>query len=102
MRAMRPSAGFPTRRRARAPGAAALLVLLLFLSLGCTPRTVPAGPAPELWFYHSVNLAKKDAVPRIETVWRRAVAAGYTKVMLVDPKLARLGEQDADYMDNLR
>jgi hypothetical protein len=98
---MRPSAGPTLRRRARAPGAAALIALLLLLPGGCAPRTVPAASAPELWFYHSVNLSKKDAVPQIEAVWRRAAAAGYSKVMLVDPKLARLGEQDSDYMDNL-
>ena len=49
--------------------------------------------APEqLWLYYATNLQVKDAVEKIEPVWRRAAKAGYTHVLLVDAKFARLGD----------
>ncbi|MBI5169441.1 MAG: hypothetical protein HZA61_08140 [Candidatus Eisenbacteria bacterium] len=66
-------------------------------------RDATAAPAPrELWLYQGANLADTGALARIEPVWRRAAAAGYTHVVLVDPKFARLAAQDGAYFARVR
>ncbi len=67
----------------RRPAVAALALLLLTAPAG------GAGPPPELWFYDSVNLLPDANVDAVETLWRRAAAAGYTHVLLTDSKFAR-------------
>ena len=37
---------------------------------------------PELWFYYPVNLLPAENLPKLEAVFRRAAAAGYTQVFL--------------------
>jgi hypothetical protein len=56
-------------------------------------------PPRELWLYHATNLADDAEVRRLETIWRRAAAAGYSHVLLADPKFARLGDMDASYFE---
>jgi hypothetical protein len=51
-----------------------------------------ARPPEQLWLYYATNLQVKDAVEKLEPVWRRAAKAGYTHILLVDAKLARLGD----------
>ena len=67
-----------------------------------SPGTQAAPVARELWLYQGANLADSAALPRIEGVWRRAAAAGYTHVALVDPKFARLTAQDAAYFARVK
>ena len=78
-----------------------LLLTLLTVSL-----TVPCTAAPrrELWFYQATNLQVDRNVPEIEALWKRAAAAGYTRVLLADSKLAKLndlGGMEATYFRNL-
>ena len=73
------------------------LLSLLLLSFGTGEAERPR----DLWFYYSADLSRDDALTQLEPVWRRAAAAGYTKVMLVDSKLARLSEQNASYFATL-
>ncbi len=47
--------------------------------------------ARELWLYYPVNLQVDENVTKLEGIWRRAAAAGYTHVMLTDSKFSRLG-----------
>ena len=56
----------------------------------------------ELWFYQAVGLADPIAVAKIPALWRRAAAAGYTRVVLYDWRFERPGEQNADWLANVR
>lgn len=64
-----------------------LALLWVLLLLGA-----PAARAFELWLYCPTNLLVDDNVHELETLWRRAAAAGYTHVLLADSKLAKLGD----------
>lgn len=77
----------------------ALIVCLLVL-LGLTSARC-ASKQPELWFYYSVNLQVSENLVPLEKVFRRAVAAGYTRVYLTDYKFGRLREQPASYFQNV-
>ena len=57
--------------------------------------------ALEMWLYHPTNLLVDKNVDELETLWRRASAAGYTHVLLADSKFNRLGEMDARYFKNV-
>jgi hypothetical protein len=74
-----------------------LLLLFIFL-LGLV-----AGPlhAVEKWIYCPTNLLVDKNVGDLETLWRRAAAAGYTHILLADSKFNRLGEMDARYFRNV-
>ncbi len=67
-------------------------------------RARPAAHAAprELWLYQSLNLADDAVVATATPLWRRAAAAGYSRIVLVDPKFARLGEQGETYFAHLR
>ena len=69
--------------------------LLVLASLG--PFCAPAG---ELWLYVSDNLQVAERVTRIETLFGRAHAAGYTHVLLADSKFSRLGDVPEHYFRN--
>lgn len=89
------------KRFARVLSAAAVSALLLVAMLhGHAAKAAPA--ARELWLYQGANLADSASLPRIASVWRRAAAAGYTHVVLVDPKFARLAAQDPAYFARVR
>jgi hypothetical protein len=83
------------KRRLLVPTA---LIAAALCSCGRARATHPL----ELWFYDGVNLAENDAIKKIAPVWKRAAAAGYTKVMLADGKLARPGDLNDRYRDNAR
>jgi hypothetical protein len=58
----------------------------------------------ELWLYYPVNLQVAENVVKLESVWRRAAAAGYTHVLLTDSKFARLGDlgsKERFYFENV-
>jgi hypothetical protein len=69
----------------------------LALFLGFTAPT----QALEKWFYYSTNLLVDKNVDDLETIWRRAAAAGYSKVLLTDSKFSRLHELDPRYFKNV-
>src|SRR5437867_3523611 len=71
-------------------------MLLAFAVGSCDPA-----PPRELWFYDATSLADDAKLPRLESVWRRAKAAGYSRVVLADPKLARLSDMDQRYFSNV-
>lgn len=71
------------------------------VALSCASQARTRVPR-ELWLYQGANLADSVSVARAESVWRRASAAGCAKVVLVDPKFARLAEQDPAYFDRVR
>lgn len=74
----------------------AAVFIAVVVALSCAPQARTRAPR-ELWLYQGANLADSGSAARVESVWRRAAAAGYTKVVLVDPKFARLAEQDPPY-----
>ena len=72
---------------------------LFVASLNCRAET-----KRELWLYYPVNLQVAENVATLETVWRRAVTAGYTHVLLTDSKFARLGDlggMEKTYFNNV-
>ena len=62
---------------------------------------VSSARAIEKWFYNPVNLLVDKNVDGLETLWRRAAAAGYTHVLLSDSKFGRLSEMDPRYFKNV-
>jgi len=72
-----------------------LLCVLLFSPL------VRAEDPPQLWFYQSINLLPEENLDEIEPLWRRASAAGYTHVLLVDSKFGRLNEMGKAYFQHV-
>ena len=73
-----------------------MLLLLIIARVGS------AEPPAELWFYYPTNLLLAKNVDSLETVWRRAAAAGYSHVVLADSKFARLGTLPKEYFDHCR
>lgn len=69
--------------------------LLLALLLQAPPQD-----RPELWIYISTNLLVDANVDRFEELCRRASKAGYTRILLADSKLAKLGDMDKRYFRN--
>ncbi len=65
------------------------LSLALFLLASLPARAL------EKWLYYPTNLLVDKNVDELETIWRRAAAAGYTKVLLTDSKFAHLAEMVA-------
>lgn len=75
-----------------------LAAATLFLTAG------PALCAAELWLYSPTNLLVDDNLTKLEALWKRAAAAGYTHVLLTDSKMAKLGDLGdltAHYMKNV-
>ena len=91
------------RRPGRARRGLVAGLLLVATLLACAPgadRTARAAPPPELWLYYAVDLSKSGNLAPLEGVWRRAAAAGYRKVVIADPKLARLSEMPPAYFEH--
>jgi len=80
------------------------LVPLLALALpGSSPAEQPTARR-ELWLYHATNFQVDKSVDEAQTLWKRAAAAGYTRVLLADSKLAKLGDlggMEKTYFRNL-
>jgi len=64
------------------------LALLLLVSLSFAQEP----PKPELWLYSPTNLQVDANVDRVRELWGRAAKAGYTKILLADSKMAKLGD----------
>ncbi len=77
------------------------LVVAIFLLLCCMPRMAVAEGPKELWLYYPTNFAVDENVDKLEKIWRRAAAAGYTHVLLGDSKFARLKDMEARYFKNV-
>lgn len=81
-------------RRAVVAGAA----LALLATLASCARERHVGPTPALWLYTGSDLVKDGDAERVIALWARAAAAGYSHVVLTDPKFDRLGEMDTVYV----
>jgi hypothetical protein len=77
------------------------VAFLLLAVLGGFLRADDAPKKPELWFYYPVNLLPDENIPKLQAVFQRAAAAGYTQVFLDDSKFGRLGAQPASYAQNV-
>ncbi len=77
-----------------------VVATVLSLTLGACARPRNVGPTPALWLYTGAELAKDGEVERVTALWARAAAAGYSHVVLTDPRFDRLGEVDAAYLAN--
>src|SRR5207244_5422434 len=66
-----------------------LAVVIGFLSLA--GNALAAEPL-ELWLYYSNNFQSNENNQKLESIWRRAAKAEYTKILLTDSKFAKLGD----------
>ena len=58
-------------------------------------------PRPQLWIYCPTNLLPAENVDKLDALWKRAAAAGYTHVLLQDSKFSRLNEMPPGYFANV-
>ena len=68
---------------------------ILFLALLLPNLAVPPQESkspPDLWLYSPTNLQVDENVAKLRELWGRAARAGYTKILLADSKLAKLGD----------
>ena len=77
---------------------ALLVLLLLILAQGLLAQQ--SQPLPDRWLYYQTNLLVDENVDRLEGIWRRAAAAGYTGVVITDSKFGRLNEMPERYFAN--
>jgi hypothetical protein len=77
-----------------------VLLLLALLRPGAAAAAPKSAGPLELSFYYRVDLRKDGEVRELERVWRRAAAAGYTRVMLADLHFARPDDMDEGYRAN--
>jgi hypothetical protein len=64
----------------------------------------PAAQPRELWLYCPTNLLVDANIDKLDKLWHRAAAAGYSHVLLSDSKFSRLGalgSNTAHYMANI-
>jgi hypothetical protein len=76
--------------------------LLLVLPLVFAQAEPPG--KPELWLYYPTNFQVDRNVDEAATIWKRAAAAGYAKILLADSKMAKLndlGGMEKRYAANL-
>ena len=67
-----------------------------------SPAEAAAPPvSPELWLYYSTNLQVDDNLKELEPVFRRAAAAGYSKIFLNDSKFSHVDNQPKRYFENI-
>src|SRR5581483_238193 len=75
------------------------LVLIAMLAI-----RAHAQDKPDLYLYYPTNLLVDKNVDQLQAIWKRAADAGYSRVVLADSKLARLGKLEGSekhYMANL-
>jgi hypothetical protein len=77
-----------------------VLLSLLFLA-GPAAGTQDGPPRPDLYLYYQTNLLVDKNLEVAEKLWTRAAKAGYTKVVVADSKMAKLGDMDKRYFQNL-
>ena len=76
----------------------ARLLLVLLLAIGTQAKAASL----QRWIYCSQNLWVDQQVAALETLLRRAAAAGYTHVLISDSKFSKLGDMDARYFKNIQ
>jgi hypothetical protein len=69
-------------------------------ALGCALSA--SAETPKLWFYYPTNLLPDENIPKLQAIWQRAAAAGYSTVLLSDSKFARLRTLPEHYFANCR
>ena len=72
----------------------------LAILLALLASAVRGAEQPALWLYYPTNLLPKENVDKLEGLWKRAAAAGYTHVLLADSKFSRLNEMPREYFRN--
>lgn len=77
-----------------------VLLLLVISPFVISPSFAHAADKPDLWFYYPVNLLPEQNIDKLETLWRRAAAAGYNHVLLADSKFNRLPTMPKSYFHN--
>src|SRR5258706_1485350 len=103
-RAARPATSLEQR-----PGVGAVSVgmidrlrcLGVLLALCCCHSTRAAESGRELWLYYPANLLVDRNIDKLQEIWTRAAAAGYTHVLLADSKFSRLNGMDRHYFGNV-
>ena len=87
----------PRLRRAK------LLVLLLGVLLAAAAHATAADQvAPrQLWLYYPTNLMVDENVDKLEAIFRRAAAAGYSHVNITDSKFSTLDTMPPNYFHNV-
>lgn len=71
----------------------------LALATACGRPATPT--ARELWLWSGLDVSNEESVTRMESVWRRAAAAGYSTVVLADVRFSRLASQPPEYFARL-
>jgi hypothetical protein len=86
------------------PPATGLLIVagVVLLAQAVLPPASRDRTRRELWLYQNLHLADSAAVAHAAPLWRRAAAAGYARIALVDERFARLATQDSAYFERLR
>lgn len=78
---------------------------LLALIVSCVvTQSSRADQKPDLYLYYPTNLLVDRNVDQIQDIWKRAADAGYSRVVLADSKLVRLGKLEGSekhYMANV-
>ena len=75
---------------------------LPLIAFGSFVQSSMAAEPAKLWFYYPTNLLPDENIPKLESIWKRAAAAGYSTVLLSDSKFARLATLPEHYFDNCR
>ena len=68
------------------------ILMFLTLVLGAGTSFAQEKSPRELWLYCPTNFQVTENVDKLETLWTRAAKAGYTHVLVVDSKFAKLGD----------
>ena len=79
--------------------AAVLLLSTLLGPAGAEPQD--GAPKPDLYLYYQTNFLVDKNVDAAQEIWSRAAKAGYTKIVVADSKMGKLGDMDKRYFQNL-
>ncbi|MSR46305.1 MAG: hypothetical protein EXS13_04465 [Planctomycetes bacterium] len=83
-------------------GIALVAFIALIVASDALGQATSRPKEPELWLYCSTNLQVTENVERVGALLDRAGAAGYTRMVLADSKLARLGTVPDHYFTDAR
>jgi hypothetical protein len=79
------------------------LAILLLTALLCPTSGAEENKSPPaLWLYCPTNLLPTQNIPKLQALWTRAAAAGYSKVLLGDSKFGHLGDLPEQYFKNCK
>jgi hypothetical protein len=74
----------------RSAAVCSIVAALAMLVSGVSPAR--GADQPDLWLYYATNFQANESIPKLESIWRRAAKAGYSKILLTDSKFAKLGD----------